>query len=90
MPPCIECTRLWNEYTNLRLKYRLSVSARENFGDGDPDKKRDASELARRIFEEHEMTHRPQPKTVPAPRPAETPAHAAGVILLPAAASSGR
>ena len=58
MPPCIECTQLWNLYTNLRLKYRIALAALAGrIADDDLKKLRDAGEVAQRTLKEHEVTH---------------------------------
>ena len=86
----MECTRLWNAYTNSRLKYRIAVAdaARSSTADN-LDKLRDASEHARRTLEDHERAHDPKRQVAEtrAPAPAAVAVavgqRARGVILLP-------
>ena len=85
MPPCLECRRLWNEYTGLKLKYRLCASARREFVGDDLEKRRDACERARRMLEEHERAHNPKSSAPPPAHAPEPPARDSRVILLPAA-----
>jgi len=89
MPPCIECTQLWNLYTNLRIKYRIAIAAPAGrIADDYLDKLRVASELAQKNFQEHELTHCSKPrvtKTEAVPRAPEMRDRQNGAILLPAA-----
>ena len=63
MLPCIECNELWDVYTNLRFKYRIAMGARAGrVSDDDINKLCDASELAKRTFEEHKMIHDLKPR----------------------------
>ena len=88
MPPCIECAKLWDDYTNLRFKYRIAmaVGAGRVFDD-DINKLCDASELARRVFEEHKLTHEPKPRAgaTEAPDAADKRNRQTTAILLPSA-----
>jgi len=83
MPPCIECTELWDVYTNLRFKYRISKSVGK-VSDDDINTLRDASELARRTFEEHKVTHDPKTRVTvtEAPRAADIRHSQTTAILL--------
>jgi len=59
----MECTELWDVYTNLRFKYRIAMAVgARRVSDNNINKLRDASELARRTFDEHKMTHDPKPR----------------------------
>ena len=86
MPHCIECAELWDVYTNLRFKYRIAMAA-GMVSDEDINKLRDVSELARRTFEEHKMTHDPKLRVsaTEAPYAAEKRHRQTAAILLPPA-----
>ena len=85
MPPCIECTELWDVYTNLRFKYRISKSLGK-VSDDDINTLCDASELARRTFEEHKVTHEAKPRLTEAPRAADRHSQTTAILLPPAPA----
>jgi hypothetical protein len=88
MPPCIHCTELWDVYTNLRFKYRIAVAVGKVSVD-DINALCDASELARRNFEEHKVTHNPAPRVIvtEAPRAADIrPSQTTAILLPPATA----
>ena len=88
MPPCIECTALWDDYTNLRFKYRIAMAAGAGRVPADDiNKLCDASELARRVFQEHKMTHDPKPRVVQSklPNAADERHRPTTAILLPSA-----
>ena len=90
MPPCIECTELWAVYTNLRFKNRIAMAAEAGRVSADDiNKLRDASELARRNFEEHKVTHNPASRVIvtEAPRAADIrPSQTTAILLPPATA----
>ena len=86
MPPCIECTEVWAVYTNLRFKNRIAMAAGAGRVSADDiNKLRDASELARRVFNEHKMTHDRKPRVgaTEAPHAAENRNRQTTAIPLP-------
>ena len=86
MPPCIECTELWDVYANLRFKYRIAMAVgARRVSDNNINKLRDASELARRTFEEHKTTHDPKPRVSATDHAADKRHRQTTAILLPPA-----
>jgi len=58
MPPCQECLKLRNIYTNLTLKYRIAVTGSiRRLALYDLNKLRDAKIAAAQILQDHELTH---------------------------------
>jgi hypothetical protein len=92
MFPCIECTQLWNVYTNLRIKYRMAIAAPAGrIADDYLDKLRAASELAQNAFQEHELGHHSKPRVTETKTPPPAPEkrdRQNGAILLPAASQN--
>ena len=90
MPPCIECTQLWDVYINLSLTYRIALGAakrRSDVADANLSKMRYASELARQTLQEHELTHSPKPPETTAT--VERRNSKGAVILLPPVSREG-
>jgi len=91
MPPCIECTQLWNLYTNLMLKYRIALGASAGrISADDLNELRYAGEVAQRTFKEHELTHAAghQVTTTETPRAADKRDNRTRAIPLPPASQS--
>ena len=58
----MECDQLWDRYTNLRIKYRLTVTAARQGACAAEvlDKVQADSEAARRNLQEHKLAHDPK------------------------------
>ena len=82
MHRCVECSRLTSIYTSLTLKFRIALTeAAGRVSVDDLDDLRNSSLEARRILQQHQLSHSPvrqQETTTPAGAYSED-----GVILWP-------
>ena len=88
MAPCMECNDLYNNFTSLKLKYRVAATAKVRPDDAILAALKRSCDDAQRALLQHESLHNPsrqEPKPEPAAAPRFDRPRAGAAILLPAA-----